>query len=83
MMLSNVDFPDPDGPIRATISPCLMLMSTPLRTCNLFEPVPNVFVNPVTDNISTPFVSYHLDLLYQGMFGLTFRGKKEGEDFKG
>ena len=32
MMLSSVDFPEPDGPIKATISPRLMFMSTPFKT---------------------------------------------------
>ena len=52
MILRSVDFPDPDGPIKATISPCFMLISTPLRTCSLFDPEPNDLVRLVTCNKS-------------------------------
>ncbi len=38
MMLSRVVFPEPDGPIRATISPSSTLRSSPLRACTSKDP---------------------------------------------
>jgi hypothetical protein len=47
MILSNVDLPQPDGPIKATISPREISMSMPFRTSSLLEPEPNPFINPL------------------------------------
>ena len=51
MMLSNVDFPHPEGPISATNSPFCKDRSTPFRTSSLFEPDPNPLFRPETSSI--------------------------------
>ena len=39
-MFMSVDFPDPDAPMMATISPLATSRSTPRRACTSLPPVP-------------------------------------------
>tara|TARA_B100001142_G_scaffold312383_1_gene347728 strand:- start:915 stop:1211 length:297 start_codon:yes stop_codon:yes gene_type:complete len=56
MIFNNVDLPQPDGPIKATISPFVMLISTPLSTSNLFEPEPKLLVKSFTVSMILPLI---------------------------
>jgi hypothetical protein len=50
-MFRRVEVPEPEGPMRATISHFLMLMSTPFSTCTLLDPDPNVLADLFTSSI--------------------------------
>tara|TARA_B110000305_G_scaffold240399_1_gene310892 strand:+ start:2775 stop:3140 length:366 start_codon:yes stop_codon:yes gene_type:complete len=50
-MFRRVEVLEPEGPMRATSSHFLMLMSTPFSTCTLLDPDPNVLANVFTSSI--------------------------------
>ena len=50
-MLRSVDFPQPDGPIKATNSPDLISRLIPLSTSSLLRPEPNPLWRPDTLSI--------------------------------
>src|SRR4029079_7665825 len=81
MIAISVDFPEPDGPIRATNSPRCTGRSMPRSACTAVPLDPNTLVRPRVWMIARSVVIVLLDLLLRGVLeGDPLGALESGED---